>query len=344
MASRSVLTRPGLIRLRYRRRKPKQGSPPEVPGFRVTKPTGRRSMRLLKGIGYAVLVVVVIIGFRGGFIPTRPAAAAGGAVHLDPDQARVSAAQFTADYLSHDPKMAPQNALRQELAPGADPAKLAFTGTGYLGTDVVIPGQVTGIDATHAVVAVQARITLAMPTGDVDEAPPTAPASPVPGRPASTATVPGGYVVTSAQWLSLQVPVVATGNQGVLVDLTGPVFSADPAPTGAPGGAPATDAAATDKTRDWARTLFTGYANGTADGAYLTAPGVSLVGLAGAVQVTDIRAWSLSDPDPAGVRHGTARVAWSFAPTADVATVQTYSVTVMTSDNRWYVTTLGPAA
>jgi len=71
---------------------------------------------------------------------------------------------------------------------------------------------------------------------------------------------------------------------------------------------------------------------------------VNLTGLSGAVTVTDVSAWSLSAPGPDGLRTGQARVGWTFAPTADLATSQAYTVKVTSSDNRWYATGLGASA
>lgn len=331
------------LHLPNRKVAPPTPDPPEVPGFQVTKRTGRWSTKVLKGIGITAGVLLVIVIARGGFIPARSTAVTS-ASGVDPDAAKVAATQFASDYLSHDPTAPPaagQDALRRDLAPGADPARLALTGTGYLATDLVIPGAVTTVDGTHSVVSVQARVTLAMPAEGIEQLAPTTAAPPPPGRPANAAILPPGYEVTSTQWLALLVPVTTTDG-GVLVDLAGPVFSTD-APLLTAGDPPVSDSTATAATRDWVKTLFTSYAVGSTTGAYLSAPGVALQGLSGAVTVADIESWSLSEPDPANLRHGTARVGWSFAPTADLTTAQTYSVTVQTADTRWYVTALGPS-
>jgi hypothetical protein len=269
---------------------------------------------------------------------TAPSAAA-----VNIDAARTAAATFAGDYLSHDPLAAPsagQDVLRRDLAPGGDPARLSFAGIGYLAADVVIPGAVTPVDATHAVVTVQARVTIGMP-GNADAATPTSTttAPPAPGRAANAPALPAGYKVVATEWLPLSVPVVQT-DTGVLVDVPGPVFSADPPP------APVVtrtepDAAATSATLSWSKTLFTSYALGSTGGAYLSAPGVDLTGLSGAVGVAGIQSWSLTGPNADGLRTGTAKVGWTFAPLVDLTTAQQYAVTVHTSDTRWYATALG---
>ena len=142
------------------------------------------------------------------------------------DAARAAAATFAGDYLSHDPTAAPtggQEAVRRGLAPGGDPARMAFAGTASLSADVVLPGEVTQIDATHAVVAVQARVTIGMP-GNEDAVPEQATTAgpPVPGRTANRPALPAAYRVAATEWISLAVPVIQT-DSGVLVDPSGPV-------------------------------------------------------------------------------------------------------------------------
>jgi hypothetical protein len=329
------------------RRGPKPPSTPDVAppkGFEYSKAPSARAAkwtrigwRFLVILGVLLLLVLVVQNIKAN----NRAATAPSTVAVNPDAARTAAATFTGDYLSHDPLAAPsvgQDVLRGDLAPGGDPARMSFAGIGYLGADVVIPGAVTPIDATHAIVAVQARATIGMPgNADAATAASTSIAAAVPGRAANVVPLPAGYKVVATEWLPVQVPVVQTGS-GVLVDVNGPVFSADPPP--APTSVIETDSSATTATESWAKTLFTSYALGSTSGAYLSAPGVNLTGLSGAVTVAGIQAWSLSAIDAAGLRHGTARVGWTVAG-ADLTTSQQYSVTTTTSDNRWYATALG---
>ena len=329
------------------RRSPKPPPTPDVAppmGFEYSKAPSARAAkwtrigwRFLVILGVLLLAVLVIQNIKvNNRAATAPSTAA-----VNPDAARTAAATFTGDYLSHDPLAAPsagQDVLRRDLAPGADPARMSFAGIGYLSADVVIPGAVTPVDASHAVVTVQARVTIGMP-GNADAATPTSTttAPPAPGRAANATALPVGYRVVAAEWLPLSVPVVQT-DSGVLVDVNGPVFSADPA--AAPTSVMETDSAATGATTGWVKTLFTSYALGSTSGAYLSAPGVNLAGLSGGVTVTDIQSWSLSNPGPDGLRRGAAKVGWTVTG-ADLTTSQTYSVTTTTSDNRWYATALG---
>ena len=335
------------------RRKPRSASsaadtPPPL-GFEHAKAPSARAAKLTRvgfrcvlGLVAALLLVNVVQNARAANRAAPGPTTAG----ISADAARLLAATFTADYLSHDPAAAPtsgQDALKRELAPGGDPSRMAFTGTASLSADVVLPGAVTHVDATHAVVAVQARVTIGMPDNEdaVPQQATTTTTPSVPGRSANRSALPAEYQVVATEWLPLAVPVVQT-DSGVLVDVAGPVFSADPAP--ALTAAAESDPTATEQTRGWAKTLFTSYAAGSTTSAYLAAPGVDLAGLAGAVTVADVQTWQLSAPGPNGLRAGQARVGWTFAPTADLSTAQSYTVTVEVDDARWYVTTLGTSA
>ena len=329
------------------RRTPKPPPTPDTAppkGFEYAKAPSARAAkwtRIAWRTAVFALLALVLISVVQNIRANNRAASAPSAVVVNADAARTAAATFTGDYLSHDPAAAPtagQDTLRRSLAAGGDPARMSFAGVGYLSADVVIPGAVTTVDARHAVVAVQARVTIGIPANaEAVPAGATTTPAPVPGRAANATPLPAGYQVAAVEWLPLSVPVVQT-DSGVLVDVNGPVFSADPPP--APTTVIETDSAATTTTQEWVKTLFTSYALGSTSGAYLSAPGVNLAGLAGAVTVAGIQSWSLSNPDTAGLRHGTAKVGWTVAG-ADLTTTQMYSVTTTTSDNRWYAAALG---
>lgn len=309
---------------------PPKPEPLPVNGIDAVKPPSVRAARLTK-IGFRIvlglILIALVINIGQNIVSARKAAAGAPAdAGVNADDARTRAAIFAADYLSHDP---------------AAPTGATFAGTAYLVTDLVLPGAVTQLDETHAVVAVQARVTIAIPSNpEAIPAPSTTAAAPPPGRVANKPLMPAGYKITATQWLSLSVPVVQQQSGGtVQIGSTGPVFSADPPPQPAP--AAVSDPTATEDTRDWVNTLFTAYGQSSTASAYLSAPGVSLQGLSGAVTPTEIQTWSLSAADTNQHRTGTARVGWTFAPTADLTVAQTYRITVETDDNRWYVTALG---
>jgi hypothetical protein len=309
----------------------------KAPSARAAKVT-RIGFRCLIGLVAVLLLVNVIQNARAANrANTTPPTA-----EMSTDAARMVAATFASDYLSRDPMAKPvtgQDVLRQYLAPGGDPAQMSFTGTASLSTDMVAPGAVTQLDPSHAVVAVTARVTIGMPDDDKEVSPRDLHPSALPGRGANRPGLPKGYHLVATQWLPLAIPVVQT-ESGVLVDVPGPVFSAEPTPARAATDL-GVDSTATEETRDWARTLFTSYALGSTQGAYLSAPNVTVTGLDGAVSVADIQAWRLSPPGPDGLRTGEARVGWTFGPAVDLAIAQSYTVTVQTSDSRWYVTSLG---
>ena len=280
-------------------------------GFQISRSRGRRTSTLTRW-GVRVLVglllwagvnQVVVKPLAGAFggDTTPPAAVV---QTVDPDQAKLAAARFTGDYLHYTGTPTNPDVLRQDLVPTADPGRMAFTGAGTITPDLVIPGAVTTVDPTHATVAVLAHVLI-------------------------------GH--TAAAWLPLLIPVAQAGVQ-VLVDVPGPIFSPDRSDH--PAAAGDDDPTTTEATRTWAKTFFTGYAASSTSASYLTAPGFDLQGLHGVVTAAEITTWKLTAPGPDGSRIGTARVGWRFVGD-DLATIQTYSVTVRAADSRWFATTLG---
>lgn len=289
--------------------------PTEAPqtetGFQISRSRGTRSSTITRWGVRALVLVLLYAGVNQVLVKPLTGVFGGDAAPpapvvqmVDPDQARLAAARFTGDYLSYTGTPTEPTALRQDLVPTADPTRMAFTGAGTITADLVIPGAVTSIDPTHATVAVLAHVLL-------------------------------GH--TAAAWLPLLVPVAQSGVQ-VLVDVPGPIFSPDP--SNHPAAAGDDDPTTTEATRTWAKTFFTGYAASSTSASYLTAPGFDLQGLHGVVTAADLTSWKLTAPGPDGTRSGTARVTWQLVGD-DLATLQTYSVTVRTADSRWFATTLG---
>ena len=186
------------------RRRPRPASSTREPsppnGFEFGRsPSGRAArttrigFRVVLGLTLALLVVNVGQNIVAAHRTTAASAAA--AAGVDADAARAVAGMFAGDYLSHDPLGPPtagQEALRRDVAAGGDRTRMAFTGTAYLGADLVIPGAVIPVDATHAVVAVQARVTIGMPNADAGTPVPAATTAAVPGRAANTSALPAG--------------------------------------------------------------------------------------------------------------------------------------------------------
>ena len=289
--------------------------PTEAPqtetGFQISRSRGTRSSTITRWGVRALVLVLLYAGVNQVLVKPLAGVFGGDAAppapvvqRVDPDQARLAAARFTGDYLSYTGTPTEPTALRQDLVPTADPTRMAFTGAGTITADLVIPGAVTSIDPTHATVAVLAHVLL-------------------------------GH--TAAAWLPLLIPVAQSGVQ-VLVDVPGPIFSPDRSDH--PAAAGDDDPTTTEATRTWAKTFFTGYAASSTSASYLTAPGFDLQGLHGVVTAADLTSWKLTAPGPDGTRSGTARVTWQLVGD-DLATLQTYSVTVRTADSRWFATTLG---
>ena len=292
--------------------------PTEAPqtetGFQISRSRGTRSSTITRWGVRALVLVLLYAGVNQVLVKPLTGVFGGDAAppapvvqRVDPDQARLAAARFTGDYLHYTGTPTNPDVLRQDLVPTADPTRMAFTGAGTITADLVIPGAVTSIDPTHATVAVLAHVLL-------------------------------GH--TGAAWLPLLIPVAQSGVQ-VLVDVPGPIFSPDRSDH--PAAAGDDDPTTTEATRTWAKTFFTGYAASSTSASYLTAPGFDLQGLHGVVTAADLTSWKLTAPGPDGTRSGTARVTWQLVGD-DLATLQTYSVTVRTADSRWFATTLGTSA
>lgn len=314
-------------------------------------PTVRRL--LLTGLVGLLLVVgawsVFVRPFLNRPADSGPAADAGVSVPA----AQAAAARFALDYLSYSP--ANDRALRAAAlageTSGSDAAAMAWSGSGYITASDAIPGDVAQYPGGRAVVMVDARVTVAAPGKGVASAKPPAPAStsgtttaPAPSSGAGelaapAGAVPQGYSVVRSVWLRMAVPVSRVQGR-VLVSSTGPVFTGDPAgPDSAAHADGTTDAAATTDSGKWIGEFMTAYAASGAD--YQSAPGTHLAGLGGAAVAADVPAWSLSVPDAAGVRLGSASVTWRVAG-VDLSITQTYTVSVTQQAERWYASALGP--
>lgn len=262
--------------------------------------------------------------------------------------AQAAAAKFVLDYLSFSPANDPvvrAAALAGETT-GTDAAAMAWTGSGYISATDALAGAVVQYPGGRAVVMVDVRVSVAAPKKGAPAAKP--PAATTPAAPASAVgqlaapagPAPAGYSTIRSIWLRLAVPVSQSEGGEVLVSPTGPVFTGDGAgPDGATAGDSNADAAATADSTKWIPTFMSAYAASAAD--YQTAPGAQLAGLGGAVTASDVTSWSLSAPDAAGGRVGSASVTWQI-PGVELAITQTYSVSVSQQAGRWYASALGP--
>ena len=302
-----------------------------------------------------VLVVVLLVaGVNQVFIkPLRhgtpgPAAAAA----IDPAMAGQIAARYAADYLSYSPGEAGANlpALTADSVATASTSTQLFSGAGYVAADLVQPGQIVTVDATHVLVAETVRIHLAIPPAGTPAPQPAAStlaASP-PGSAGDPGPVPTGWTDLRERWLSITVPVESTP-AGLRVSASGGVFTGEPPTVIAPIAGADPDAATTAATAAVAPAFFTGYA--ASDVSYLIPTGAPVTGLGGAVTFVSLADWTVqtaragtapgSAATPtAGI--GTAAVTWQLAGTT-VQITQTYALSLTFTSGRWYTAALGPA-
>ena len=271
------------------------------------------------------------------------------AAGLDQTAADAAATRYALDYFSYSPASAAagQSALQTDVVGGADITAVRWTGTGYLHADSGLPGGMHLIDPTHAVIQVTVRITLGMPP------------APKPGAAAAVATttaavpsaatadpgvLPAGWTNLGSRWLTVSVPIDASSG-APKVAASGPVLSGEnPGQVTAVAGAVG-DTTTSSATQGVASSFFTAYAK--SDVAYLAAPGVSLLGLSGAVTLTSLTNWTVAVP--AGTTSstapttgvGTGTVTWQLAGT-DLQIKQQYSMALSNSQSRWYAAALSP--
>lgn len=293
---------------------------------------------------YAALVVLIASGFNQmvirPFLANKADAAPAETVGVDVEQAKTTAARFAAEYLTYSPATPSTGlaAMSDSMVAGGDPSQFAFTGSGWITPELVIPSTVTTVTPSLVIVAVQAKVSLGRPSQSISSPPGGTPAGPLPGHPANDAPLPVGYQIVGSQWLDLRIPVALVGD-GTLVGQGGPVFGAVSGTMPTPGD---DDSQMTSSTKDWAAALFTAFAGVSQTGMdYLTTPGAQIKTLAGAVTLTGVQSWKLRT-DVGGRRVGTARVGWSFLPAVDLLTLQTYDVSTTSSDSRWFATTFAP--
>lgn len=317
----------------------------------VSKPEGRLGAAIGRW-GLRLLVWLIVVAgvwgvFVRPFLNTDPAAAPAPVV-VNQDAAQSLAARFALDYVSYSPASLNADrarALAVESAPGADVKAMSWGGTGYIGADAAVPGEVVQYPNLEAVVMVDVRANIAGPRkgSAAAKAPDVGPASTKPatsaGVPAAAAGVlPAGYQTVRTVWLRLAVPVVQVVSGGVRIAPAGPVFTQDPVPAERLAETTA-DPQPTLSTQDWVAGFMKAYAASAAQ--YQSSPGIDLAGLSSAMTVAEMGSWSLGLPDPTGMRPGSAAVTWKLAG-ADLTISQTYALAVTQDADRWYVSTLGP--
>ena len=143
---------------------------------------------------------------------------------------------------------------------------------------------------------------------------------------------------TGPRWLYLAIPLTVQSNRIVVSDL--PAFVPGPWPSAAVEAAPISgDPSRTSDIRPALESFFRAYAGGSqGDLSYFAAPGRSLQGLGATMEfggLVELRAGEGTRAIPA-----VARVRW-VDRTTGAGLTQTYRMTLVSRDGRWYVDRLG---
>ena len=143
---------------------------------------------------------------------------------------------------------------------------------------------------------------------------------------------------TGARWLYLAVPLAVQPDRIVVSDL--PAFVPGPWPSAAVEGSPVSgDPSQTGDIRPALESFFRAYAGGSqGDLSYFAAPGRSLGGLGGSMDFGGLV--ELRTGEGTGTVPAEARVRWVDKATGAGLT-QTYRMTLVARDGRWYVDRLG---
>ena len=256
---------------------------------------------LLWGAVVLVWVRGAVSLFPGAAGGSRPAEAHAARQAFPEDPARAVAARFTQEYLAYGGDGAEERTRR--LAPflraGADPST-GWDGRGTQQVTSVVPVGLSVLSADRAVATVSAR--------------------------------------AGSHWLYLAVPMAVDGDRIVVTDQ--PAFVAGPWPSaGLDAGPIAADPARSVEVAGALESFFRAYAAGSAaDLSYFAAPGRTLTGLGGSMDLSalvEVRVGEGNGPIPA-----LARVRWVDRGTGAGLT-QTYRMTLVPWDGRWYVDRLG---
>lgn len=286
-------------------------------------------------VARVAVAVLLLAGVNQVFVrPFRTTAEVTAPAGIDSAAASQVAARFAADYLTHEP-----SSRDVASAAGAPVLSTAWSGTRRLGADLVQPGLVVREDATHVLVSVAARIAIrARTTSQTSEpSPSTSSTSPTPAVPVD-------------RWVTLVVPVEATGGGGLRVSDAGPIFSGEPPARVTPGADGEPDSKTTAATAGIASTFLAAYAR--SDVSYLASPGVTLAGLGNTVQLVSLSSWTVITPTrkpatstqtSASSGLGTGTVVWQLTGT-DLRIAQSYSIALTSSQGRWYASAVSPAA
>ncbi|MGH7747883.1 MAG: conjugal transfer protein [Candidatus Dormibacteria bacterium] len=221
-------------------------------------------------------------------------------------EAETFAARYAVDYLTYD-EAHPEvrtQALAADLPPGGD-TTAGWDRHGTEAATTALPMAAMTTDATHGLVTVAVEVVAAGTT----------------------------------RWEYLQVPIARQGSAFMVTAaparVAGPTVASAQAPSTTSG-----DDQLAAELRPTLTSFFTAYAGG--DVTYYLAPGASLHGLAGAVTFAGVS--SVDVPAGAG-DHCTAQVGVRWTDPASGATLtQSYRLSLVRLDGRWYVQSLAGAS
>ena len=274
--------------------------------------------RALRLAGRVVLWAAILLVFANGIValvknlrepePRYIQAAASGAadVGFPENEAAVFAARFAHDYLSYDSKdpESRREQLSEYISDSFDPL-VGWDGSGRLVAVNSIPVDVEVHSEQLGVVTVAVN-------------------------------------VSGPRWVYLAVPVGAGGDGLVVADRPALVAAPEVARTPTDdslSGIEDPDPALAGRVQPSIESFFKAFASGKdADLAYFLPPGRTLRGLDGAVELDAIE--SLEVAQGGGEREAVARVRW-LDPLTGGALTQTYRLTLVERDGRWYVDRLG---
>lgn len=306
-------------------------------GFDSERP--RQDHRIRRWSLNAFLVLMVVIGVWRTFgLPlvqavSRPAPPAAGPVAIAPAAAAQLAVDFTADYFSYDPSnpRVRAAALARWTGESADQVP-GWSGNTQLRADLVTAGPQVAHGADVAVVATTARVVPASLPGGA--AVPSGGQKAGGVRSADPGPAAAPWSSGTAEWLPLEVVVARSGGA---LHVTGAVFGGDaPVAVAAPG--TQDDSTLTADTQGLPRDLLTAVASGQL--GYVTAPGVHLAGLGGAVTVSDLSGWTVSAAGGSS-RYAVVDATWGLAGT-DLQIKQRYSLRITQTAGRWLLGSYGP--
>jgi hypothetical protein len=274
--------------------------------------------RTLRLVGRVVLWGVILLVFANGIVALvknlkesepryiQTAASEDGDLGFPENEAAVFAARFAHDYLTYDSKdpESRREQLRAYINDSFDPL-LGWDGAGRLVAVNSIPVDVEVHSDRLGVVTVAIN-------------------------------------VSGPRWVYLAVPISAEGDRLVVADRPALV----PAPEVAQASTDATltgiedlDPALAGRVQPSIESFFKAFASGKdADLSYFLPPGRTLRGLDGAVELDAIE--SLEVAQGGGEREAVARVRW-LDPLTGGALTQTYRLTLVERDGRWYIERLG---